>query len=301
MKSALLTALLVCLPALRGAAEPPQRRIALVIDAADPAERGLFDKLAAVYRGRASVSLYELDDAHISDPIKKGRVLSALETSDLIVAVGDGATEFAAREVEDVPVYFVDATVVAGRRLASPSVTGLFSYSVESLLDAIKALHLGAVGVAFTPGYEPVADWIRTGAAARGLDIVVKRVATPKDLAPAVRGLLERTHSIWVVGDPLLVRGAGFEFIRERTLSLNVPVVGPGEWDVERGALLGYQANPADQAAAAERSIDQLLRHGEAGPRLSPAPRGGDLLLNATLAEKWDLAPTRGLRWRLLR
>ena len=300
MKPVFLAALLAFLPVLRAAAEPPGRRIALVIHADDPRERGLYDKLAQAYRGRASVSLYELDAALVSNPIAKGKLVAQLVTSDLVVAVGDGATEFATRELEDVPVYFADATVVAGRALASPSVSGLFSYSVDGLLDAVKALRLGIVGVVFTPGYEPVAEWIRAGAAARGLEVVEKKVSASKDLSPVLRGLLERSRAIWVVGDPLLVRGAGFEFIEERTLSLGVPVVGPGEWDVAHGALLGYRADPGEQTAAAERSIDLLLGR-RAAPRLAPAPRGGTILLNATLAGKWRFAPTRGLRWSELR
>jgi ABC-type uncharacterized transport system substrate-binding protein len=272
-----------------------------VIDTGDRAERGLFDALAAAYRSRASVSLRVLDEAAIANPIAKGKLLADLENNDLVVAVGDGATEFAVRELEDVPVYFVDATIVAGSRLASSSVAGLFSYSIDGLLDAVKALRLGAVGVAYTPGYEPVAEWIRIGAASRGLEIVEKKISAPKDIAPAVRGLLERTRAIWVVGDPLLMRGAGFEFIRERTLSLNVPVIGGGEVDVRRGSLLGYRAVLADQAAAAEKAIDRLLRRGLAEPRLNPAPPGGTLLLNATLAGKWKIEPTGDLRWNKLR
>jgi ABC-type uncharacterized transport system substrate-binding protein len=116
-----------------------------------------------------------------------------------------------------------------------------------------------------------------------------------------VRALLQRTRAIWVVGDPLLVRGAGFEFIRERTLSMNVPVIGAGEWDVKHGALLGYRAAAAEQAAAAERSIDRLLRRGLEEPRLNPAPAGGVVLLNAALAERWKIEATGDLHWSKLR
>src|SRR5437763_159078 len=123
----LASALLACLPASRAAAQPP-RRIAFVIDVDESSERALFERLAKNYGGRASVSVYELDRADMANPIAKGKLLAELEARDLVVAVGDGATEFTARELEDVPVYFVDATEVDGRRLQSPSVSGLFSY-----------------------------------------------------------------------------------------------------------------------------------------------------------------------------
>ncbi|HEX4046198.1 MAG TPA: hypothetical protein VH309_00095, partial [Elusimicrobiota bacterium] len=95
--------------------------------------------------------------------------------------------------------------------------------------------------------------------------------------------------------------GAGFEFIRERSLSLSLPIAAPGPWGVEHGALLGFRSDPAGQAAAAERSINRLLGRGEEGPRLSDAPRG-EILFNATLARKWKLSPPRDdPRWKALR
>jgi ABC-type uncharacterized transport system substrate-binding protein len=296
MKAVLLAALLAVLPASRAAADPGPKRIALVVDSADPAERRLFETLAEAYRKRAALSRYELDDASVSNPIAKGKLLAALEDNDLVVAVGDGATEFAAREIDDVPVYFVDATVVDGRLLLSPTVSGLFSYSVDGLLDALKGLRLDVVGVAYTPGYETVADWIRSGATERGLEVVAKRIAAARELVPAVGSLLDKSRAIWILGDPLLARGAGFEFLQERALSLEMPLVGNGRWAVEQGALLGYESDPAAQAAAAERSIDLILGR-KVPERLLPASRG-TILYNAALAGKWRLSPPAGARWR---
>ena len=293
---------LAALCAASASAKEPASRVALVIDKADSAERGLFETLAKAYRGRAKLSLYEFDDVLIADPIAKGRLLADLETRDLVVAVGDGATELAAGELESVPVYFVDAAIVKGRRLASPSVSGVFSYNVEDLLDALKALRLDVVGLVFTPGYEPVAELIRGGAASRGFEVFERRISSPKEVAPTIRSLLDRARAIWLVGDPLLMSGAGFEFIQERSLSLHVPLVVPGKRGVERGALLGYQSDLEGEAIAAERAIDLLLRRrrGETA-RLSQAPGGGLVLLNETLARKWGFGPAGRLRWRMLR
>lgn len=268
-----------------------------MLDAADPGERGLFERLARNYASRASVSMYELDASRMTDPIAKGKVLAELEARDLVVAVGDGATEFTARELEDVPVYFVDATMVDGRRLQSASVTGLFSYSVDALLDAAKALRLSNIGLVFTPGYEPVASWIRGGAVLRGMNVVEKRIDAPRELPPAVRGLLDKARAVWVVGDPLLARGAGYDLIREQTLSAGVPMIMNGEWGVRRGALLGHRSDPDDQAAAAGHRIDEALRGAEPPQRLHPAPRGGETLYNSVLFRKWRLEPPAGARW----
>jgi len=301
MKSRLLAALLLCLPSAL-AAEAPARKIAVVVDGEDRGERDLYLGLVQVYKPRGRLLAYELEDAQRNDPIAKGRLLSTLETCDLVVAVGNGATDFAVSELEDVPVYFVDATVVPGRSLESASVSGLFGYSVDDLLDAVKALRLGVVGLAYTPGYEPLAGLVREGAAARGLSVVARRIGSAKELAPAVRSLLDRARVLWLVGDPLLVRGAGFEFIQENTLSEAIPLVGPGQWDVSHGALLGSDPAPAQQEADAVRTIDSLLEHRSgAGPRVRPAARGGVILLNAALAARWKLRTPEGPRWRRVR
>lgn len=301
MKSWLLAALLVCLPALQ-AAEEPARKIAVMVDGEDRSERDLYLGLVQVFRPRERLLTYELRDVQRTDPIAKGRLLSALQTCDLVVAVGNGAAEFAVSEVEDVPVYFVDATVVPGRSMEAATVSGLFGYSVEDLLDAVKTLRLGLVGVAYTPGYEPVVELVRQGASARGLPVVARRIGSAKELAPGVRSLLERARVIWLLGDPLLFRGAGYEFIQENTLSAEVPIVGGGAWAVSHGALLGSSPSSAQQEAEAVRTIDSILqRRPEAGARLKPAARGGVILLNAALAAKWKIKAPEGPRWRRVR
>lgn len=300
MRSTLLAALLLVPPSLLAAADPP-RRLALVMDETDPAERDLFLGLAQVYRSREQVLSYELEKAHRNDPIAKGKLLASLESCDLVVAVGNGATDFAVSELEDVPVYFVNATVVPGRSLQAASVSGLFGFSVDDLLDAVKTLRVRTVGLAFTPGYEPVAEWIRAGAAARGLAFVSRRVASPKEIPPAARFLIGHSKAVWLVGDPLLVEGAGYDYVEELSLSEAVPLVGSGRASVDQGALLGSAPDAAAQEAAAVRTIDAILRERRLpGPRLASA-RGGVILINAPLAARWKMSAPAGPRWRRVR
>ena len=78
--------------------------------------------------------------------------------------------------------------------------------------------------------------------------------------------------------------------------------MGAGRWTVAHGALLGSAPNPSEQEAAAVRTIDSLLgakRRDE--HRLTPAPRGGVILINAALAARWKLVVPDGPRWRRIR
>jgi len=138
-------ALALCLLAAgASAAEPGPRKVTVVVERRDAA---MLDKLAAAAQGRAVLSVHELAPSAL-DPIEKGKLVALLQSRDLIVAVGDGATEFVMRELEDTPVYFVGAGLVRGEDLSSPQVSGLFSYSVESLLDAVQAMLPGTLGLA---------------------------------------------------------------------------------------------------------------------------------------------------------
>lgn len=283
-------------------AAPAARRVAIVVERGDALEPAAVRELSAAARGVAELRVFALAPEAALDPIEKGKLLAALNARDLVVAVGDGAAEFVSSELEDIPVHFVGAGLAPGEQLASPGVSGMLSYSVEELLDAVKHVRPGALGVAYTPGYEPVVAWIRAGAAERGMEVLERRVGAPRELVPAIRGLLGKARSLWIVGDPLLARGAGFEFIRERTLSEGVPVIAAGPREVRRGALLGYEPDPEGLAAHAGRTLRQLLQEGlPPSARVQPAPRGGSVVFNAALADKWRIRVPAGAGWRPLR
>lgn len=302
MKQAILAGLLAALAAATSLAAPRARGVAVVMDSAEAAARPEMETITRTLRSRPDASYYELAPGVRADPIGRGRLLAELEARELVVAVGDDAAEFATRELTDVPVHFVDVRLIRGERLEASSVSGCFAYNVESLLDAVSRLRLGRVGLAYTPGYEPVAGWIREGAAARGLAYSESVIGSPPELAPAVRALLESSRAIWVIGDPLLARGAGFEFLRERALSRRVAIITPEPWDVSRGALLAFTGDADPIARQAAASVDAALRGRiDARDRLQPAPARGSLLINGTLADKWGYELPRGRPWRILR
>lgn len=292
---------IVLLACLAGATARAQDRVALVFKDEDLASRPVFEKLSKDFEARAALSRYRLGGENLSNPIKKGRLLADLENRDLVIAVGNGASDFVSQELEDVPVLLVDASIVPGRLLEPAEVSAVFSWSVDGLMDAVRALKLSPVGLAYTPGYESVAALVRSAASERGLALIEKKIGGPSELAPAGRELTARARSLWIVGDPLLARGAGFEFLVERCLSLERPIVGADEWDVRHGALLAYSPDPAAVAAEAESAAAGVISGKQGSRRLRPAPAGGSVLLNGALARRWGLGLSGGARWRTIR
>lgn len=299
MRLARAAATLLAAAALAAAAPAP-RRVAVVLDSSDADQRAVYERLARDLASEAEVARYELGESDYSDPIAKGRVLADLQSRDLVVPVGDEAARFVTGELEDARVYFVGVRQLPGEALRSPEVRGMFSYNADALLDAAKALRFSRLGLAYTPGYGPVADWFRRGAAERGLALVERRVDGPRGVASAARELLARSRAIVVAGDPLLVRGAGFEYLREGALARAVPLILQGPWGVRHGGLLVYEPpvnGLADEAAAA---VGDVLA-GRDGARFRPAPPGGTIVMNGALAGRWGLSPPPGERWKIVR
>lgn len=306
-----LLALLAASAAVRAPAAaaplPREQRLAVVLEAGDERQRPVLERIrktVAGMRGPPALSVHEFRREELADPIVKGRLLAALAGGDFLVALGDGAAELVTGELEDVPLYFAGVSLLGGERLA-PTVSGTFSYNVDRLLDAAQSLWSGRIGLAYTPGYEPFADWVRRGAAARGLQVRERVIATPKDLAPAVRDLLEHSALLWLAGDPLLARGAGFQFVAEQALSREVPVIAAGGWEVRHGALLAFASDPEALAAEAAAEVEARLRSGRVpapkAARLRQGPARGVLLFSEPMASKWKVKPPPELPWRMVR
>lgn len=280
-----------------------ERRIMVVVEAQDGMKEAVLARLRESFQASPLFAVREFTISEMSDPIRKGRLLAALQNNDLLVAVGDPATELVLGELEDVPVYFVGGSLVEGDKLASSMVAGMLSYNVDGLLDAARSLWSGKLGLAYTPGYGTIAASIRSGAKTRGFSVVEKKISARQEIPPAMRELMDQAQVVWIVGDPLLARGAGFQFLAERSLSRQMPIVASGAWEVRRGAFLSMEPPldaMASEAVEAIRSFSEGRNQSEAA-RIRMAPAGGKILYNGPLAEKWKIRLPAATQWRMLR
>ncbi len=247
------------------------------------------------------VTVYRLPGGDVINPIDRGRLLARVQSADLIVTIADRATEFILAEREKVPVYFVGAaSLVGGPALSSPDVGGILPYNVEASLALAEALGLAPVGLAYTPGFGRIADQIEAAARVRGLAVIRRSIGSRKGVGPAVRDLMREARSVWVLGDPLLTRGAGFDFLIEQSLAANVPVVAPGRREVERGALVAFEPEWGALAQDAVRLVRARLDTGAGTetPRVSSGPGAGAFLVNRVLGAKLNPAMPAGTKWR---
>jgi ABC-type uncharacterized transport system substrate-binding protein len=273
-------------------------RIAVVLEARDAASAPVLAALDRSAGPDAALVVHELRKTDVADPIQKGRLLAVLGAADLVVPVGDRATEFVLGEMEDARVFFIGAGLVRGAALASPDVAGILAYNAEEVLDLVKTLRTASLGVAYTPGYESVAERIAQAGAARGIRVVKAKAGSLPEVAASVRKLTEETQAIWALGDPLLVRGAGFQFLVERSLSRALPLIGSSAWEVKRGALLCLEPSAESLAARAGPLVAEMMARRAPSEKLTLAPAGGTFIVNEKLAEKWTIAMPGTTRWR---
>ncbi len=288
-KMAALAALLLALTAGISRAEA----VVLLIDRASPSDQAMSQLLEQKLKVGGKIRRVEFDAALIANPISKGRILATLQTAGLVITIGDQASAFAARELDDTRIYFIGATLAKGADLKSSEVSGIFAYSPEDVLDALPASLKSGVGLLFTPGYEPVAKRIEDAAKGKGVAVQQKVVTNLKGLSSATEQLLGSAKTIWVLGDPLLVSEAGFSYLVEETLGRNIALIGPGAAQVREGALLcsgiGTPDAVAQTAADALRPMIESKDYKQ--PEARTAPPGGDVFYQPALGRKFGLTP----------
>ncbi len=280
--------------AVLGASARAQQRPAILFDRSDPRAAAIERDLGKRLQG-VPFDAVDVDPGRLGDPIYKGRIAAGLSAAPFVVAVGDEAASFALDELEDETVYLAGASLVEGRLLSDGRASGMLGYSVEDVLDALPDSWRSGFGVLYAEGYESVLQSIRVAAAKRSIKIIARKVERRRDLAPGARALMTRARAVWVLGDPLLARGAGFDFLIEESLSQGVPLIGSGRWEVERGAAFCSEGAAAGIAGRAARGVLDLLSGRPAGALATGPP--GVILFNPKVASRFALRPKEGA-WR---
>lgn len=287
---------LFSLAVLLGLAAAEGSGAAGVVILSGEADRSAAAALERAIRGPASLTRRELAAESLSDPIRKGRLLSEILAADLVVPVGDDATDFVAHEAEESRTFFVGAARPAGDVLRRPHVGGILGYSGEDVLSVLDRWRPGSsFALAYTPGYDGLARAIRREAERKGMRVVEVPVARRAALPPALRALPEGTSALWILGDPLLTEDVAFEYLLEFTLSRQLALVGPSAREVERGALFAMASDPERLARAGAAAVRRILAaRSLPEPRVAFGPAGGTVLVHPVLRRRFEL-DVRGL------
>lgn len=235
------------------------------------------------------VLLRRFSPRELNDPIVSGRLQARLQVSDGVVVVGYDAAAWAARELEGVRLHFAGGVSrVSGAALSARGWSGELASGGAPMLDLARAEGWKKVGLLYTAGFEGVLPALRRAAAARGVGFEARPVAGRQAIPAVAQALAETCDALWVIGDPILTTGAGFDYLVELSLSRRLPLLAPESAMVDAGAYAAWEPDwPQVAAAAAKLALGAGRAAGwpEAGVALGGG--AGRLRVNEVLKRRW--------------
>lgn len=277
----------MCAAAIAAAAGP--ERAAAAVELLVEARPELTAAALGLGEGGA-VNLRRFEARLLSDPIVSGRLQARLQVSDGVVVVGYDAAAWAARELEGVRLHFAGGVSrVSGAALTARGWSGELSPGAVRLLDLARSEGWKRVGVLYAAGFEGALPALRSAASARGVALELRAVAGRQAIPEAAQALAAKCDALWVLGDPILTSGAGFDYLIELSLSRRLPLLAPEADMVDAGAYAAWEPDWA--SAAAEAAKLALGARGAAGwPAAGVAlgGAGGRLKVNEVLKRRWS-------------
>ncbi|MBI5596843.1 MAG: hypothetical protein HY928_12190 [Elusimicrobia bacterium] len=238
--------------------------------------------------GADGVRLRAFDAGELSDPIVSGRLSARLQASDGVVAVGYETASWVARELEGGRVHFVGGVSrLSGAALKARGWSGELSFPAGAFLDLARREGWRRVGVLLAAGYEGAEAALRAAAAARGLSVEVRTVSSRRDIPKAAQDLAGRCSALWVLGDPLLTRGAGFDYLVELSLSRRLPLLAPEPGMVDGGAFAAWEPDQEEAAARGAALSKGLSGEGWPASGVRFGSVAGRLRVNEVLRRRW--------------
>lgn len=234
------------------------------------------------------VRLRRFEARELTDPIASGRLQARLQVSDGVIVVGFDASAWASRELEGVRLHFAGGmSRVSGAALKARGWSGELSSGVR-MLEFARAEGWKRVGVLYAPGFEGVLPALRQAAAAKGVALETRVVAGRQAIPEAAQALADTCSALWVLGDPILTTGAGFDYLVGLSLSRRLPLLAPEPSMVDSGAYAAWDPDWAAAAAAAAKmtkGADGAVVWPEAGVTLGGG--GGRMRVNEVLKRRW--------------
>jgi putative ABC transport system substrate-binding protein len=188
---------------------------------------------------------------------------------DLVVPVGTSAAVAVAKDIKDVPIVFmvvydpVASKIADGWESSGNNTTGATAFVKMSILvDTLKKLApVKKLAVLYTPGEknsELQLKDLQSAQAAGGFKVVPVPLATKEDVAAMMAQATGAADAMFLSGSSVV--GAATPAIVEAAIKAKVITVSHLDDPVEKGALLGVTASPAQQGQLAGVKAAKVLK-----------------------------------------
>lgn len=222
-------------------------------------------------------------------------LLSSVEP-DLILAVGPWALEVVSSQPIDLPVVFtmvLNPPTVIGT--GARNITGAsLNVPIGQQIRLLKELgpQIRRVGVVFNPaktGY--LVSGAEPAALAEGLQLVTRRVNSPKEAIRAVNALQEEgVDALWILPDETVLEPHVVEYMLLVSYRNKIPLLGLSERQAEMGALLSLSFSSARDIGRQAGELANAILEGTPADEVPYTPvREVQLTVNLRAAQKLGL------------
>ncbi|WP_119461481.1 ABC transporter substrate-binding protein [Rhodospirillaceae bacterium SYSU D60014] len=224
------------------------------------------------------------------------RILAEIRSEvkpDLILAVGIWALQVIVREPLDVPVVFAmvlnPPTIIGSepRNITGASMNVPVDKSIQILEElGPEVRRIGVIYNPTTTGY--LVKTAGEAAQERGLELVAREAASPKQAVQAVNALqTEGIDALWILPDETVLDPTVLEYALLSSYRYKVPLLGLSERQAEMGALLSVSfGSSQDIGRQAGELANAILEGGVTGPIPYTTARTLRVVVNLKAAEK---------------
>jgi len=213
----------------------------------------------------------------------------------LILAIGLVAAKLAKEYLKDIRTLYIMVSNPKKYDLVGNNIAGItLNIPVDAQFKAYKTLVPGLKTIGVIYDANNSGELIREANAVAqklGVELVAVSVHSQKEVPEALRGMLGKVDSVWMVPDETVVTTDSFKYFLLTTLENGVPFFAASDIFVEAGALAALTPDYTDVGRQgcqlAMGFTDGQVNLAEAGAR---PPRKVNLSLNLKTARKIGLA-----------
>jgi putative ABC transport system substrate-binding protein len=228
------------------------------------------------FKGACGCTVQELD---LSDTYAIDKAVKA--HPDVVFAVGTPA-------IKNIPVVYALAIPSETAALSQTNLSGVsMDVSPDVYLATMTALFpdVKRIGVLSDPEQTgPYVEQAAASARARGITLVVKTVANPRQLPKQLDGLRGKVDALWMLPDPMLVAPEAVNYLMLFSFQNSMPVFSFSKKYVSAGAAAALIIDPHAMGVQAAE-LAKRVSGGARGP-LRPYAQGSRLMVNMKVIEK---------------
>ncbi len=207
------------------------------------------------------IKLFELNKNDMSNPIQRGQFLSQIAAGDLVVTIGDRASEFITGELDQSNIFFVGAGHLSDSAMSSSRIFGIMQYSQSETVQVIRKLFPRSthIGVMHTAAYSKLLTTLRKEASAFDFTVVDNVVRANKDVGPAAREILDQSDVLWMMGGDMIMNDLALNHTLTQALVRLRPIVVPSVRKVRQGGLFCMMPDYAKLGEQAANTIKSMI------------------------------------------